>query len=229
MKKDLTGQRFGRLVVVAPAPPISDPKTGRKLTCWHCKCDCGNELDVRLNCLGRSTFSCGCLQREKAAATAQNLIGKRYGRLTVIARDKLPKPEANGSVNGWRCRCDCGNEIVVPARFLTAIGKKSCGCLIAEKAAERISEDGENVFERYDSTMVSALKSNKPRDSNQTGVRGVSWNEKEQRYRVRLMLRGKEIYLGRYKTLEAAIDARREGEEKYYSPVIKEYEESKND
>jgi hypothetical protein len=29
---------------------------------WHCKCDCGQECDVRAGHLKRDTRSCGCLK-----------------------------------------------------------------------------------------------------------------------------------------------------------------------
>ncbi len=59
---DLTGQRFGRLLVTGRAP-----NQGRK-TCWHCVCDCGNESNVQaFNLLNGLTRSCGCYRRERAS------------------------------------------------------------------------------------------------------------------------------------------------------------------
>ena len=53
---DLTGQRFGRLVVIK----LLTPK-GTKHHKWLCKCDCGNECAVLGNSLvGGHTKSCGC-------------------------------------------------------------------------------------------------------------------------------------------------------------------------
>lgn len=58
--KDLTGQRFGRLIAVE--------KTGintAKQSLWLCKCDCGREVVIRGYCLTNgSTKSCGCYRRE---------------------------------------------------------------------------------------------------------------------------------------------------------------------
>lgn len=61
--KDLTGQRFGRLIVLAFAG-----RQHRQLY-WLCRCDCGNEKAVVRGSLtsGRSR-SCGCLRSEKSAA-----------------------------------------------------------------------------------------------------------------------------------------------------------------
>lgn len=62
-KIDLTGRRFGRLVVLYET---SERKGGNIV--WHCRCDCGNEVDVGGHNLTSSrTTSCGCFQREYAA------------------------------------------------------------------------------------------------------------------------------------------------------------------
>jgi len=64
--RDLTGQRFGRLVVV-------EKRDGRRRgnVMWLCRCDCGQTTPIR-GCDLRNghTKSCGCLQKASAAATA---------------------------------------------------------------------------------------------------------------------------------------------------------------
>ena len=57
---NLTGQRFGKLVVVDRAKDHIQ-QNGRKIIQWLCKCDCGNTAIVRANNLktGHSK-SCGC-------------------------------------------------------------------------------------------------------------------------------------------------------------------------
>src|SRR6266536_3662514 len=58
---DLTGQQFGRLIVIE--------KTGRSRggkILWRCQCACGNERIVQSDSLrGGYTKSCGCLSRER--------------------------------------------------------------------------------------------------------------------------------------------------------------------
>lgn len=54
-KIDLTGQRYGRLTVLAPVE-----NAGNK-TVWLCRCDCGMEIMVRTQHLRSGhTKSCGC-------------------------------------------------------------------------------------------------------------------------------------------------------------------------
>lgn len=57
---DLTGQRFGRLMVLGV-----DDKPSRK-TYFICQCDCGNVKSVRADALmSGATKSCGCLKAEQ--------------------------------------------------------------------------------------------------------------------------------------------------------------------
>lgn len=55
-----------------------------------------------------------------------NEIGNRYGYLTVIAFDHSDKKSY------WKCKCDCGNEVVRCGAYLRRDVKKgympSCGC-----------------------------------------------------------------------------------------------------
>lgn len=53
--KDITGQRFGRLVAIRPARKRRGHRT------WLCKCDCGNSSIVRFgHLIDGGTRSCGC-------------------------------------------------------------------------------------------------------------------------------------------------------------------------
>ncbi len=57
-KLDLTGQRFEKLTVLAPAENVD----GR--TAWRCRCDCGGESVVKTAHLrGGHVSSCGCIPK----------------------------------------------------------------------------------------------------------------------------------------------------------------------
>lgn len=63
---------------------------------------------------------------------AIDLIGHKFGRLTVIERssnDKQGKPQ-------WLCKCECGNEVIVRGYILKRGDTTSCGCLQKEKRRE---------------------------------------------------------------------------------------------
>lgn len=62
---DLTGRRFGRLVVLEMA------QDNGKITRWKCRCDCGNISTVTVyNLTNGHTKSCGCLRDEKVRERA---------------------------------------------------------------------------------------------------------------------------------------------------------------
>ena len=127
---DLTGTRFGRLVVTGRAENYVSPN-GFTNTQWHCDCDCGNKVMVsQSNLRNGDTQSCGCLFREKASERAfEDLTGQRFGRLIVVERvENLYHPSGTFSVQ-WRCLCDCGNYVIVTSGNLKSGHTISCGCI----------------------------------------------------------------------------------------------------
>jgi hypothetical protein len=95
---DLTNMRFGRLTYIKP--------TGNHDTrniYWLCKCDCGKETIVSTKHRNR-TKSCGCLR-----GGIENLVGQKFGNMTVIARAGSNKKRSKL----WECRCDCGRKQIV--------------------------------------------------------------------------------------------------------------------
>lgn len=60
--RDLTGQRFGRLIVIERA------ENKGKQVAWLCRCDCGAEITTRSdNLTSGGTQSCGCFNREQSS------------------------------------------------------------------------------------------------------------------------------------------------------------------
>ena len=63
----------------------------------------------------------------------EDMIGKRFGRLTVVALHGVKKHHAQ-----WLCQCDCGLTTLSYAYQLNSGNKKSCGCLRIEEASKHI-------------------------------------------------------------------------------------------
>jgi len=120
---DLTGKRFGWLTVVA----ITEERIHGSVV-WLCKCNCGNETKgLSTSLIGGGKKSCGCLSGIK------NRIGQRFGQLIVIALAKERYHE--GAV--WICKCDCGNEKMIPVTALVSGHTKSCGCLHKKQVSKK--------------------------------------------------------------------------------------------
>lgn len=65
---DLSGRRFGRLLVQSRAPNRGNSRDAE----WVCLCDCGTEaISQSFNLRCGHTRSCGCLLSEKATALGQ--------------------------------------------------------------------------------------------------------------------------------------------------------------
>lgn len=132
--KDLTNQHFGRLQALY----ATDKRLNGQVV-WRCKCDCGNEIDVRSwNLTSGKTISCGCSRSITARKiNGKKLLGQRFGKLLVV--EELPfEPDKSGNVY-WRCKCDCGNETILYTSLLTQ-GISSCGCLNISRGELKIGE-----------------------------------------------------------------------------------------
>lgn len=72
LKKDLKGQRFGRLLVLEEGPK----KNNQAGIVWKCQCDCGNVKNIASHALiSGATCSCGCL-KSKGNLKIKNLLTK---------------------------------------------------------------------------------------------------------------------------------------------------------
>lgn len=172
---DLTGQRFHRLVVLERD---YNKKDKSRQAWWKCKCDCGNEITVRGQCLRNgNTQSCGCYGQEKrnegirkskkvlehCKVLAKNRIidmtGYKIGKLTVIRKTDLNK---NHSVI-WECQCECGNICYVTQNCLKKGDTKSCGCIksFGEEKITKILLENNISFEREKQFENCILPSNK--------------------------------------------------------------------
>ena len=61
------------------------------------------------------------------------MLGKRFGRLTVIEETPIRK---HGEIQ-YICKCDCGNVTsACPGSYLRSGHKLSCGCLFSERVKD---------------------------------------------------------------------------------------------
>ena len=78
-------------------------------------------------------------------------IGNVYGYLTVIER----APNNKDGRAMWRCKCRCGNEVIVLGKHLRSGNTKSCGCYQRERATEsNLNRGGNLVGKRFGKLVV---------------------------------------------------------------------------
>lgn len=105
--KDITGQKFNSLTAIHPTE-----KRHKGSVIWVFRCDCGNTAEFSIDHVEHGyKRSCGCNidGQKRFAAPQRNLVGKRFGNVTVI------KMMGHFSRKPWyesMVKCDCGNEFI---------------------------------------------------------------------------------------------------------------------
>lgn len=109
---------------------ILPPNDKHKKTYALCLCRCGTIKEVKMSyLLNGNSKDCGCGRKETLSKMrSKDLTGQKFGKLLVI--EKMPYKDKNGHTL-YRCRCDCGNEIIVLGYSLVTKHTLSCGCLVS--------------------------------------------------------------------------------------------------
>lgn len=235
-KTDLIGKKFNKLTVIKfdrVEHRRDDKGKNRDKGYWLCKCECGKEVSIARNDLITGKIkSCGCLYKDNGLKTAKrnlkDLTGKKFNKLLVIGLDRIEeKIYSKGdkrNIYYWKCRCDCGEEVIISGKRLKDGRIKDC------KDAKRNETESytkignefkkENILK--EGTRLDYLSS-KIGKANTSGVRGVSFKKDKNKFRARIRFKGKEYHLGYYETMEEAKEARKKAEEKFYKPMLEKY------
>lgn len=93
-----------------------------------CKCECGTEKFVNLRTLlVGSSKDCGCGRKQTLRESrTKNIVGQKFGKLTVV---ELLSESTKANRRQYKCKCDCGNEVIVTSTYLMTGQTHSCGCL----------------------------------------------------------------------------------------------------
>lgn len=94
-RRDLTGQKFGKLTVIR-----YDHTSKNYKPVWLCKCDCGNEkLITSQHLLNGDTISCGCHKKEISKirpvmiSSKHNLVNHRLYRIWHSMKQRCYYPK----------------------------------------------------------------------------------------------------------------------------------------
>lgn len=87
-KKDITGQRFGRLVA---EERVESKRRGKyKIAVWKCRCDCGNTIEyARVDLASGRVVSCGCRKIKHGGAR------ERLYSIWSAMRDRCNNPNSD--------------------------------------------------------------------------------------------------------------------------------------
>ena len=92
---DITGQKFRRLTALYP----TGQRTEKGNVIWHCRSDCGNEIDVSYNNLLYTKMqSCGCQKKENDKKLKHLQTYVDGTAIEILESRKVPKD----NTTGWR-------------------------------------------------------------------------------------------------------------------------------
>lgn len=115
-----------------------------------------------------------CVGDDRVPNINQNLIGKKFGHLTVIAKSGM-RGKQNQYI--WLCQCDCGRQILATTSLLNSGQIVSCGHVRLERSKKNL---------RFTEARHQKQLNNRPPRTSKTGYRNISMTLRSGRWRYRV-------------------------------------------
>ena len=97
----ITGKKFNSLTALYPL----DTRDKKGSIIWHCRCECGNEIDISRNALMFSnTKSCGCRKKKNGDNLRMAITFVDGTSMEAIKSHKLPTDNTTGYKGVYRSR-----------------------------------------------------------------------------------------------------------------------------
>lgn len=222
---DISGQRFGRLVVIKNVPKPKDSKS--ETSFWLCKCDCGKyKIAGKASLKNGNTKSCGCLQIETnhKRMLEINQKKKKYNQYKIEGEKTIIFIRDGTYFTIDTSDKDCILKYywdVCDGYISTQIRTKENNKLITRKRrvhqllfpnipkgleVDHIDRDKRNntrknlriVTHKENMQNVGMFKSNK------SGYKNISFDKEEKKYLVVFSWNYKRYFVGRFSNIEDA-------------------------
>lgn len=213
VKNDLSGKRFGKLLVIEQDEPYISPK-GQTQIKYKCVCDCGKHTSVTYSSLMRGVQSCGCVRKGEVRKSNKyeicNVDNTECYRVKVTNADKwflidkedisiLKKHRWRISANGYIVTDDL--EVRKPI-YLHKLLMPDCDDKVVDHInRDRLDNRKENL--RYATVYENAINTSQL-STNTSGYRGVTFIKQNSQYMAQIVHNGNRVYLGYYNTIEEA-------------------------
>ena len=166
----------------------------RRKTYWDCFCTvCKQHKIIPLDTIKRKPVSCGCVR--------EDLTGKEYGHLKVTAM--LPLEDK------VECVCQkCGRTEKHGIYYIKLMTQ--CSECTKTETKNKISKAlSESEFYKNGTFLVAWEPERKKNSNNSSGHRGVDYDKERNKWRAYIKYQRKDMFIGRFNTIEEAIEARR--------------------
>ena len=220
--EDMLHKKYGRLMVVDRASDYISPR-GQHVTKWLCKCDCGKYTEVVWNSLASGrTKSCGCLQKELLSERlkSQNRydLSNEYGiGYTSNGEEFYFDIEDFEKIKDY-CWCMDDRGYICARDFHNGRHIKIHRVILPGEFVDHINHNkGDN--RKVNLRIVSSSQNNINRklpSNNTSGICGVKWRKRDERWESTITFQGKRYYLGMFDDYNDAVKARKEAEKRFF-------------
>ena len=225
---DLTGRVFNRLTVLKR---VENDKWGSSQ--WLCMCNCKNKTEIVVansSLKSGKTQSCGCLQKEKIKEL-NKIHKKKYNKYNLTGEygigytskgeefyfdlkdyEKIKYYSWYKNNKGYIMAHDLSNseKIVQMHRLIM-----NCPDNMEVDHIYHINHDNRKselrITTESQNSMNKGLKSN-----NSSGVTGVYYSNREEKWKAFIGINGEEIHLGTFNNFNDAVKIRKQAETKYF-------------
>ena len=251
VKEDLTGRRFGQLTVLCQAEDYVSPQ-GQHYAQWLCQCDCGSTPKIvhQSSLKNGDTTSCGCHQKQKVydISCKENkpairgmhdehgdyCIGFCSNTNTEFYFDEEDYDLIYNGTHCWFEYIETKSDYhCVRARERDTNGKYILlHQLLGYKLCDHVDRNPMNN-RKYNLRPATSIENARNRGrfkNNKSGVTGVAWDKKSNKWMSYITVDKKRIYLGFFEGKEDAIKARLQAEKEHFGEfapqkhLYKEYE-----
>ena len=228
-----SGDRYGRLTVIEEVEP-KIYSSGYKERRFKCQCDCGNTTIVTLKKLRNGhTSSCGCLQKQKASE-ANSKVNKfdLSGEIGIGYTSKgerfLFDKEDFELIKDYCWYINNNHGYVRTTDKITGKRILLHRLVMHPKKEENVDHINHDKLNNCKSNLRVCTSSNnaKNRSANKnsvSGVTGVVWKKRENKWVAQINVGGKYMHLGYFALKEEAIRARIKAELEFYKEYAPTY------
>lgn len=145
---DICGERFGMLTAIAP----TEKRDAKRFVIWHCKCDCGNEVEISYNRLAWGTQrSCGCKREAHRHTICKELTHVDGTSMDILKSKRVPRNNTTGTRGVYFVRGKYIAKLVLKGRaYYLGTYKTAEEAAVARKEAEASVFDKITAYyERY--------------------------------------------------------------------------------
>ena len=229
--KDLTGQRFGNLMVIKRNNRI---RRGYTESAWLCKCSCGNECVVsecHLIDKKSPTQSCGCLRIKKVKQVCKKYniydLSKEYGiGYTANGKEFYFDLEDYDKIKDYCWHLNVGGYVVSGNLRLNRLILNCSENYVVDHIDRNPLNNQKNNLRLC--MQRNNTKNTSMRSSNRSGFTGVWKDKRNGRWTAEITVDNKKLYLGNYRTLLKAAIKRFEANVMYFGEFSPYYRPQSN-